>query len=123
MGGSRRILGSEDACADGQNDDREDDNDEVVDEDRQLVWEETEVILDGISAPCWYLALAVLHRCQFNVYRVIQAHGQKPWFSNTHCPTHALDRDLPYPACELAVLDLAVIVVIARVDLGDILGA
>src|SRR3954447_10949990 len=108
------MLGSEKNCADGQNNDSEDNDGEVVDEDRQLVWEETEATLDGGSVPCWYLAMTVLHRCQFNVYRIIQAHGQKPRFPNTHCPAHALDRDLPYPACELAMLDLTVIVVIAR---------
>ena len=94
-----------------------------MDEDRQLVWKETEVVLDGVPVRSWYLALPVLHRGQFNVHWVVQAHGQESWLADAHCPAHALDCDLFDPARELTVLDFAVIVVVAGVDLRNVLDA
>lgn len=84
------------------------------------------------SSPSWFgrcpCSVLVSHPARSSqspvqCHWVVQAHGQESWLADAHRPAHALDCDLFDPARELTVLDLAVVVVVARVDLRDVLDA
>ena len=81
------------------------------------------MVLYGVFIRSRRLALSIFGRSQFNVHWIVQAHSQESRFTNPHRPAHALDCDLSDSAGEFTVLDLAVVVVIARVNLGNVLGA
>ena len=116
MGGfgrrARAFRGDGD-CTDRQNQQSQEENGEVVDEDRQLVRQETEMVLYGILARSRHLAQPIIGQRQFNVDWIIQADSHEARFSDSHRPAHTLDCDFFDSAREFTVLDLAVIMVIA----------
>lgn len=58
--------------------------------------------------------------CLRQIDRVPETRELDTRFADTHGPAHAFDCDFADSACEFIVFDLAVVVVVAAIDLGDL---
>lgn len=99
----------------------------ITDKYTQLIGQETEPILHGslwhvqnslVLVWCWPAVSVRDHSGQVN--RIPKTDELNTRFADAHCPAHAFDGDFFDAACEPIVFNFAVVVVVARVDHGDL---
>ena len=115
---SRRIVPH---GKDQQHDERESQRLGVADEYSQLVREEAQAILNRISRGMRIPSRPTARHDPLTVDGVPQADQLHARHADSHSPAHTLDGDFLGVAREFAVLNLAVVVVVARVDLHNFL--
>lgn len=115
---SRRVVSDGE---DQQDDERQAEGLSIPDEDAQLIREETEMVLDCVPWRGGVCCRGAARHDFLAVDWIPETDQLDSRDADAHSPAHALHRDLLWSTGEFAVLDLAVVVVVARVDLSHFL--